>query len=84
MHVVDITRYVIRSKKHLHNQIEIIEIKRQKLKSSRIARNMNCYTPSMRNALVPSQGNFPCKILIDTIAETSVRQKIVEKSSEIR
>ena len=29
LHVVYITRYVIRIKKHLHNRIEIIEIKRQ-------------------------------------------------------
>ena len=29
LHFVDITRYVIRTKKHLHNQIEIIEIERQ-------------------------------------------------------
>ena len=29
LHVVYITRYVIRIKKHLHNRIEIIEIERQ-------------------------------------------------------
>ena len=29
LHVVYMTRYVIRIKKHLHNRIEIIEIKRQ-------------------------------------------------------
>ena len=29
LHVVNITRYVIRIKKYLHNQIEIIEIERQ-------------------------------------------------------
>ena len=29
LHVVNITRYVIRIKKHLHNRIEIIEIERQ-------------------------------------------------------
>ena len=28
LHVVNITRYVIAIKKHLHNQIEIIEIER--------------------------------------------------------
>ena len=28
-HVVNITRYVITIKKHLHNRIEIIEIERQ-------------------------------------------------------
>ena len=41
---------------------------------------------SMCNALVPGpgRGNFPLEILIKTIAETSVRQNIVERSSEIR
>ena len=41
---------------------------------------------SMRNALVPGpgRGNFPREILIETIAETGVRQNIVERSSEIR
>ena len=41
---------------------------------------------SMRNALVsgPSRGNFPREILIETIAETGVKQSIVEQSSEIR
>ena len=29
LHIVNITRYVIRIKKHLHNRIEIIEIERQ-------------------------------------------------------
>ena len=29
LHVVYITRYVIRIKKHLHNRIEMIEIERQ-------------------------------------------------------
>ena len=29
LHVVYITRYVIRIKKHLHNRIEIIDIERQ-------------------------------------------------------
>ena len=29
LHVINITRYVIRIKKHLHNRTEIIEIKRQ-------------------------------------------------------
>ena len=40
---------------------------------------------SMRNALVPGtgRGNFPCEILIETIAETGVRQNIIERSSEI-
>jgi len=40
---------------------------------------------SMRNALVPGPGwgNFPCEILIATIAETGVRQNIIEGSSEI-
>ena len=36
LHVVYITRYVIRIKKHLHNRIETIEIK-----MNRIAMNMN-------------------------------------------
>ena len=44
LHVVNITRYVIRIKKHLHNRIEIIEIERQQSKSNRSARNMNRYT----------------------------------------
>ena len=41
---------------------------------------------SMRNALVlgPGRGNFPREILIETIAETDVRQNLVEPSSEIR
>ena len=41
---------------------------------------------SMRNALVPGPGwgNFPREILIETIAETGVRQNVVERSSEIR
>ena len=41
---------------------------------------------SMRNALVsgPGRGNFPREILIETIAETGVKQSIVEQSSEIR
>ena len=41
---------------------------------------------SMRNALVPGpgRGDFPLEILIETIAETGVRQNIVERSSEIR
>ena len=41
---------------------------------------------SMRNALVlgPSRGNFPREVLIETIAETGVRQNVVERSSEIR
>ena len=42
---------------------------------------------SMRNALVPGpgRGSFPREILIETIyiAETGVRQNIVERSSEI-
>ena len=40
---------------------------------------------SMRHALVPGpgRGNFPCEILIETIAETGVRQNIIERSSEI-
>ena len=40
---------------------------------------------SMRNALVPGpgRGNFPREILIETIAETGVKQNIVERSSEI-
>ena len=39
----------------------------------------------MRNALVPGpgRGSFPREILIETIAETGVRQNIVERSSEI-
>ena len=39
----------------------------------------------MRNALVPGPGpgNFPREILIETIAETGVRQNTVERSSEI-
>ena len=42
-------------------------------------------TQEMRNALVPGsgRGNFPREILIETIAETGVRQNIVERSSEI-
>ena len=41
---------------------------------------------SIRNALVlgPSRENFPREILIETIAETGVRQNVVERSSEIR
>ena len=41
---------------------------------------------SMCNALVPGpgRGNFPREILIETIAETGVKQSIVEQSSEIR
>ena len=41
---------------------------------------------SMRNALVsgPGRGNFPREILIETIAETGVKQSVVEQSSEIR
>ena len=41
---------------------------------------------SMRNALVlgPGRWNFPREILIETIAETGVRQNVVERSSEIR
>ena len=41
---------------------------------------------SMSNALVlgPARGNFPSEILIETIAETCVRQYIVEPFSEIR
>ena len=41
---------------------------------------------NMRNALVtgPGRGNFPREILIETFAETGVRQNIVEQSSEIR
>ena len=41
---------------------------------------------SMGNAIVPrpGRGNFPREILIETIAETGVRQNIVERSSEIR
>ena len=41
---------------------------------------------SMRNALVlgPGRGNFPREILIETIAETGVRQNVVKRSSEIR
>ena len=41
---------------------------------------------SMRNALVsgPGRGTFPREILIETIAETCVKQSIVEQSSEIR
>ena len=41
---------------------------------------------SMRNALVsgPGRENFPREILIETIAETGVKQSIVEQSSEIR
>ena len=41
---------------------------------------------SMRNALVsgPGRGNFPLKILIETTAETGVRQNIVERLSEKR
>ena len=41
---------------------------------------------SMRNALVlsPGRGNFPREILIETIAETGVRQNVVERSLEIR
>ena len=40
---------------------------------------------SMPKALVPGsgRGNFPREILIETIAETGVRQNIVEQSSEI-
>ena len=40
---------------------------------------------SMRNALVPGpgRGNFPYEILMETIAETGVRQNIIERSSEI-
>ena len=40
---------------------------------------------SMRNALVPGpdRENVPREILIETIAETGVRQNIVERSSEI-
>ena len=39
----------------------------------------------MRNALLPGpgRGNFPREILIETIAETGVRQNIVERSSEM-
>ena len=41
---------------------------------------------SIRNALVlgPGRENFPREILIETIAETGVRQNVVERSSEIR
>ena len=41
---------------------------------------------SMRNALVsgPGRGNFLREILIETIAETGVKQSIVEQSSEMR
>ena len=41
---------------------------------------------SMRNSLVSGagRGNFPPEILIETIAETAVKQSIVEQSSEIR
>ena len=41
---------------------------------------------SMRKAFVlgPGRGNFPREILIETIAETGVRQNIVEPSTEIR
>ena len=44
---------------------------------------------SKRNALVPGpgfpgRGNFPREILIEIIAETGVRQNLVELSSEIR
>ena len=36
-----------KNNKHSHNRIEIIEIDRQQSKLNRIARNMNCYTPSL-------------------------------------
>ena len=47
MLIVTIMSYVIRIKKHLHNQIEIIENRKPmiEIESNRIARNMNRYTP---------------------------------------
>ena len=47
MLIVTIMSYVIRIKKHLHNQIEIIENRKPmiEIESNRIARNMNRYSP---------------------------------------
>ena len=56
LHVVYITRYVIRIKKHLHNRIEI------KSKSNRTTRNMNLtgrlanYPPVYRHKIVQTLG----------------------------
>ena len=59
MLIVTIMSYVIRIKKHLHNQIEIIENRKPmiEIESNRIARNMNRYTPIIiiESFLCPSE-----------------------------